>query len=406
MTDHNLSGGARSGQGEDIGTRSYPPLVSNAGWWQFVQVTRANFQTIADAAGVSKTTVCRAFHGRGVNARTRVKVLKEARRQGYQANPLVQAWMTQVRGSRAKHFQGTLAYISAYVPEPVIPEPSVVGRFLSGARQRAKEMGFGLEVFYPMQHSVSRERLTQILLSRGIPGAVVVAANYASHDLIHPLEDAHFPLSGDKLACVSLGGVFENPARNFSINDQYAAGRLMARQLLRLGYERPGLVINPYVDFITDSRFQAGFLSLNSFALRRPRVPLLMSKPTETEEFAMWFRAFRPDVVVSSFPLVLQWLDAMGVCVPGEVGFATFDADPVQLPQVSGIDQQHEEVAAAAVELLVQMINLNQFAPPRFARGSEIEGIWVESGTLENQERRSRRRTGGKRRARHCAGSI
>ncbi len=176
-------------------------------------------------------------------------------------------------------------------------------------------------------------------------------------------------VEGSGTACVSLGRVFENPGRNFSIDTQYAAARLMVRQLVWLGYERPGLVINPYVDLITDSRFQVGFLSPNSFALRGPRVPLLMSKPTEEEEIAMWFRTFRPDVVVSSFPLVLHWFDAMGVRVPREVGFATFDADPMQLPQVSGIDQQHEEMAAAAVELLVQMINLNQFAPPRFARG-------------------------------------
>jgi DNA-binding LacI/PurR family transcriptional regulator len=352
------------------------------------EMGRPNFQTIADAAGVSKTTVFRAFHGKGVNARTRRRVLSIARKLGYKANPLVQAWMTQVRTSRALQYQGTLAYISAYVPEPVISEPGAVGRFLQGARQRARELGFGLEVFYPMQHPVSRERLTQILKGRGIVGAVVVAANYASPAQVHPLEEAHFPLVGDDIACASLAGVYENPARHFSINDQYTAGRLMARQLLGLGYRRPGLVINPYVDSITDSRFQAGFFSLNSFALRQPRVPILMSRTSEKEEFEVWFRACSPDVVVASFPFVLEWMRALRLKVPGEVGFATFDADPARLPHISGIDQQHEEVAAAAVDLVVQLINLNQFAAPRFARGSEIEGLWVPGATL--QKRRPR----------------
>jgi LacI family transcriptional regulator len=67
---------------------------------------RVNFQDIATAAGVSKTTVFRAFHGRGINAETRKKILAVAEKLGYRANPLVQAWMTQVRSSRPRAYQG------------------------------------------------------------------------------------------------------------------------------------------------------------------------------------------------------------------------------------------------------------------------------------------------------------
>jgi DNA-binding LacI/PurR family transcriptional regulator len=249
--------------------------------------------------------------------------------------------------------------------------------------KRARELGFGLESFYPLQQPVSPQRLTQILKSRGIPGAVITAANFASSGYVHPLEREHLLVQIEELASASLGGYYENPALHFASNDQYAAGRKMAMNVERLGYRRPGLVIDPYADFVTESRFQAGFLSLKSFVGGSTAVPLLVAGPREELRWVPWFQEHRPDVVVASFPVVMEWMRRLGLRVPEEVGFATFDVDSGRA-ELSGIDQQHEEVAASAVEMVVQQINLNAWGAPRFARGSEIKGSWVAGRTLRN----------------------
>lgn len=71
---------------------------------------------------------------------------------------------------------------------------------------------------------------------------------------------------------------------------------------------------------------------------------------------------------------------APGVKLPDELGFAVLDRSP-GITTASGVDQQMEEVGAAAVEQLVGLIRRGDRGAPKHPRTVLIEPRWVDGDT-------------------------
>lgn len=89
-----------------------------------------------------------------------------------------------------------------------------------------------------------------------------------------------------------------------------------------------------------------------------------------------WLQSQQPDVLISHFThpaTVLQWLRESGIRVPQGIGYVALDL-PDDSAKISGVFQNYERVAQAAIDLLVVQINNFQRGMPNFPRVISIQG--------------------------------
>jgi DNA-binding LacI/PurR family transcriptional regulator len=217
-------------------------------------------------------------------------------------------------------------------------------------------------------------RLRDILVARGIEGVILPGA---------PAWRARLDFDFEPFSVVALGysiaGDFHRVCQH-----QYAEMFAILRRLEALGYRRPGLALHPDTDERTLHHYSSAFLWWQDRRRAEARVPILLRDDLEERTFGAWFRAHRPDVVLAQRPPAtdyLAWLRALGEEVPATTGFASLDLDDSLLPPVSGLRQDNEGVAAAAVDLVVAQIQRGERGRPKRPRVVMIEGTWVDGAT-------------------------
>src|SRR5215510_4788304 len=135
---------------------------------------QVTLQDIADRAGVSRTTVSMALRNLAnlpLSTRRRIREMADA--LGYRPNPLVATLMSYQRAAksdRPKHL--TLALILKFSRDDVWPE-YVSPDLISGAVQRAGQLGYNVERFWVSDLKMDGARLSQMLSERAVPGLLV-----------------------------------------------------------------------------------------------------------------------------------------------------------------------------------------------------------------------------------------
>lgn len=340
---------------------------------------------IARAAGVSISTVSRALHNApNVRPEVRERVRQAAAKLDYRPHPLVSALMHQIRAHRKSTVRANLAYLDWCVRREDFSGQSVQRRFFAGAKRAAHELGYALEEFFPFADGLGQATLMRMLEARGMRGAVVfihARQDPVTRDALDPRTATEaLPVDFTRLSTVALGGRFAAPSPHFATNDQYAAGRLVGETLLARGYRRPGLALSNYLDTITENRFHAGLHSVWSRSAHASGLRSLVYREGDGAALVGWVRAERIDVLAACADQAPRWLSDAGLRVPRDLGFVSLDAEPGG--PIAGVDQRHEEVAHAAVSLVVEQLNRNECGLPSVPRGVLIEGVWVDGPTL------------------------
>jgi DNA-binding LacI/PurR family transcriptional regulator len=284
--------------------------------------------------------------------------------------------MSHLRMARPIPYQANIAIVDTLAGVDDWRKFSVQKKFHQGVLERSRQLGYTLERFWAGGPETTKKNLTRILSSRGIRGV-----------LIPPLRDystkgEDIPLDHHEFACVTIGCKVVDPGFHFATNDQYVTGQLAHDRLLNLGYKRVGMAIPDYVECIVEQRFSAGFR--NALERRGRPIPkqavLRYGKDNPKKEFLKWVDSFKPDAICSTFPIVKNWLESAGKKVPRDVAVALLDLDSGG-PGWSGVDQESELVGAAAVDLLVQLLQRNELSAPKNPFGLTIEGRWVDGAT-------------------------
>jgi LacI family transcriptional regulator len=211
------------------------------------------------------------------------------------------------------------------------------------------------------------------LRARNIRGAVVAAV--LEHRQIAPEFDALW----SDLACVVVGIRPERPALHFACNDQFSTAMHTAWELERLGYKRPGLVIESAIEENIDHRFSAGF-----HAGRPPedlRIPLLDFHPDGRRAFRDWMQQYHPDVIVCTHPEIREWIGELGLNCPKDIGLVHLDLTP-ELAGWSGMNQNNQIVGAFAVDLVIGQLHRNETGIPECTKCMMVESQWVPGSTL------------------------
>jgi len=346
--------------------------------------SRVSLRTIAEQAGVTRMTVSLALRGKpGVSVETRRKVLKAARQQGYRPDPEVSKLMSRIRSRPPSEPRGGLVLLTSGPHARDWMDSRTERKFIDGAVARARDYGYSMEKLWMDEPGLSSERLMEIIWSRGIEGILVAPLVGHGADRSQRKLDMDF----SRFSVVQISDTVEAPALNCAIHDQYMSMLRMLGRLEALGYRRMGLVLERALDLRVNRRWTAAFLQYRELHGTGDVPPPLVLEGADQKRFDRWFARHRPDVLISLDRFGLRLLEAHGLDIPHDLGYASLDLDgeDPEFPGLSGIDQNARLVGASAADMLVAAIHRRQQGIPLHPIRTEVEGSWVDGATTRPQ---------------------
>ncbi len=333
---------------------------------------------LAAIAKVSRTTISLALRNHpSIPAATRARIQELARQSGYRADPLVTTLMNRLRVSRKRRSVEKLAYLTSWnTPEEWRVSPNDV-QFYNGACRRAIELGYEIEPIWASQPGISKQRLSNILYTRGIRGVIIAP-------LLRPR--GHFTLNWQHLAASTISYTVFKPDLHRTTHSHFSGMIMTLRNLKHRGYLRIGMAAQIDQDQRVNHAWQAAYLQHNFSSPRTQQIPPFMVNEWGAKAFKAWLDKYRPEVVVSNHRNPYDLLLRLGYDVPNEIGFASLDL--VEGTPFSGIDQLPAEVGAAAVDLVASQLHNNEFGLPSHARTVQLDGVWKNGTTTINRLRR------------------
>lgn len=330
-------------------------------------------QQVADAAGVSKSAVSLALRDDPRLAlETRRRVQQIAEQMGYRKNPIVASLMSQLRASQTPRFQANFALINCSPNRQLFDAPAFA-EFRRGIRERADQNGYGVEEFWADEPGVPLGRLRQILHARSIKGILVATARDARPLFLGHSEFFH------EFCFASVGAERTDPVLPRAANNFFRTARAAVDAAIRLGYRRPGLVVDDRLDVLLERRLSSGFAAAvrdRAAILPSGAVAPLVSASIDAIEFARWLKAEKPDVVITEQTAVMEWARDLKVSVPDELGLLHLDWNP-QLRDWAGMQQNSGLVGAAAADLLIGQLVNNETGVPDYPKLVVVDSDFV-----------------------------
>lgn len=342
---------------------------------------------VAEKAGVHVTTVSLALRNHpSLPERTRDRIRKLAEEMGYRPDPNLRALMAYRRSQQQTRTIQTLAYVTNWDSRWGWQDFPAHGLFFVGAQQRSEALGYRLEHFWLGEPKLSERRLGEILHSRGISGVVLASQRFDS--------DARLDMEWSRFASVKIDYFPHEPRLHMVTNDQRSILRLATRKVRAAGYRRIGLALHRDWDRGVDGSMSSGHIEAQQEYPLEDRVPIhfieKVDSPPADERWggraplsrlAEWVREWRPDAVIGFGPALRPQLEALGLRVPQDIGFADLFLG-AEDGSVAGIRHNCRRVGEVAVELLAGQLQLNTFGLPEYPTSTLVEGTWFEGETL------------------------
>lgn len=334
---------------------------------------------IAELAGVSPSAVSLALRNSPkVSTATRRRILRLAKRLGYQPNARITELMSQVRLERAPQRTACFGVVSLY-PEARPWEKSLhLTRIYEGMTTRAEALGYRLEPIFLRAPGMSFRRIRSILDARGIQGMLCFGS---------PELGDEWPAELDHYAIVTQGLSIRTPLHRVVSHVYNDMWRVLAK-IHELGYKRPGLVIGRYEEERSAHAYLCVFLGWSQLVLGTPAgIPVLPLERVEEKPFMAWFDEHRPDVVIfvhhyDALPAFEMMLRRKRIRVPDELGVAAISQSLAGTP-FSGLQENQHLIGAWAVELLAARIMNRDFGIPTIPRIEMVERQWIDGHTLK-----------------------
>jgi DNA-binding LacI/PurR family transcriptional regulator len=336
-------------------------------------------QDVAKAAGVSKNTVSLALRNSPeIPPKTRGRIAQLAKRMGYRKNPTVAHLMAQLRSNAPGGYKATLAIINAHQDRNAFTSHPTIPIYVKGCRRRATQSGYSLDEFWLHEEGLDGTKLNRILRSRNIRGVIVAGL----------MKDNYLPerflTTWNKYPCVVTGVRTRDPALPFACTDHHILAMRAVENALRLGYRRPGLVLDGTIDRLVEFRFTSGYLT----ALKQLPDSNRLNPFYQVDEaridptlFEQWYRNERPDVILTLYHEVQRWLGSMNLTSPRDVGLIQLEWRSDH-PHWAGVCQHNDIVGEMAVEMVISMIHHNENGISPFPRATLIGSTWIDGSTV------------------------
>lgn len=346
--------------------------------------------TIAKAANVSTATVSRALRNDPrISETTRKKITEIAQSLGYRPNPLVSIFQSHVRTGRQATYQANIAWIDDQTLPGRWHSVPWLRPYYDGANQRALELGYKLEIIRleelrDWSPDLNVARFAKILEARGIYGAILPMLTHTS------LVAGEWPCAIAELGSSTIS--LETASRpafrprywHKVIPDYFFNTHLAMRQILELGYTRPGLVISNWYDRFTDWRVKGAYLAEQQVLPPHDRIPpLLLENIADVRQLRLWLEQHKPDCILCSHGQMRAWLQEAGKAVPRDLGLVHI-GHAEDVADWAGVDERHLQLGQAAVDVVVAQLHRNERGQPAVARTIAIQGIWCQGSTVRD----------------------
>ncbi|MCE0497566.1 MAG: substrate-binding domain-containing protein [Methylacidiphilales bacterium] len=317
-----------------------------------------------------------------VSKKRRAKIRAIAKQLNYSPDPNLSALAAYRQTHYPRPTATPIAWISNFPTRNYWIEPAgFVNRYFQGATRRAREIGYHLEHFWLGEPGMTPQRLSKILYTRGISG-ILLTPQHRSY--------THLNLDWDKFCAVTFGYSLIRPSLHMTTTNHYRSLGMVMRKLRSLGYRRIGLM--PYL--LHDTRVLHNFHA--AYLMDRLRVPVELQIPVYfvpdysqnvEEEKLEWFRAHRPEVIITSNGSALDGiLRSEGLRCPEDIGLVSLGTSDRRANKtdriISGADENYEEVGVAAMDLLVTLMHRNERGVPSTPRTVLIDSKWVSGTTV------------------------
>ena len=334
-------------------------------------------EDVAQKAGVSRATVSRALRNHPAipfSTQQRIKVIAD--KLGYSPNPFVAVLMSQLKSQRKEKMTSVLALISAFPIKTGWQDNPSVTRMVEGAFVQAQKLGYRIDTFCLVESGMTDERLSRILVTRGIQGAIILPT---------PKSGTQINLNWSKFSSVALGYSMTNPRLHRVCNHLAHTITTALDNVIRLGYRRIGMAMQLDTDDRVDHAWRSGYLLYRDMFPDIKFAPMLLTPNWNERTFRGWFLKIKPEVVVTDDMRVQVWLKNLGSSTPKNVGLVLLDCSTSRCT-CAGIDQHHEIMGAAAVDLVVGQLHRNETGIPFHPKYVMIEGSWVNGLSVRRQK--------------------
>lgn len=333
---------------------------------------------LAKIAGVSTATVSLALRNDPrIRPHVRKRIQKIAVKNKYRPNPVVASLIAQVRGSRNAPRQGTLGMV--FISEAASNgEMLAVKEWTTAVEARANQLGYGFDRFVLAKNEGNPRHLAKIIDARGIRGLIAVGPFLGG---VIPSEFGAVWLNS---ATIVIGCRPVRPELSAVSEDHFSTAARAVHEISRLGYRRPGLCLQSGMDDLEVRKFVGGIWAEQGPLSNQDRIPPFRYKPEAELEFKLWIKRHRPDVILTLHTEIKEWLGAMGLNSPADIGLVHLDLTP-GMKEWAGIRQHHQQIGFAAVDMLIGQLHRNEFGAPPFQKCQLVYGTWIPGGTVREQ---------------------
>ena len=337
---------------------------------------RVTLTDVAKEAGVHHSTVSRALRNHpGIPASTRDRVRQIAEKIGYIPDPNLSALAAYKKTKKKHGFLTNLAWITNFPTETGWSSNPHFVAYHKGAKQRATELGYGLEEFWLAGSIQAGKSPTKILRARGICGL-----------LFCPQTDPgiQLDLEWNYFTPVSLGyTVAATPLHNAAL-DHFASIQLLVRELYGLGYRRPCLVLPVKADARMNISWSAGYTSVAQelSIFECPPVHL------DEEELVDTVKKTKPDVLLTTrgfAQYAREHLPSSGVRIPEDMGLAAIDCSSQDIG-MGGILELGEQIGGIGLDMVNTMLQQGERGLPKYPKHILIRGEFQMGTTLQRTQ--------------------
>ena len=332
---------------------------------------------IARLLGLSTMTVSRALRGAPrVAPATRKRVLAAAQQLGYTPDPHLARLMEFVRSRKKTGSRATIAVLREYVPQDGLLAPSYQFVPIEDIRRRAHGYGYRVEEFFLGKDGLTPARLQEVLHARGTEAVIV-----SPQSMQLPCSKVDY----SPFAAVTFGNAMQEPALHMCAGNMTLGIQTAAEQLTARGYQRIGVAVTQWIVNRSQFGYSGGLFHWQHRMPAKNRVPLLLFPSNDLsrgrDAFLRWMEKHGPDALITFDTHVPDWLCALGLSYPKDIGFVVHDWTP-KMEGFAGIYQRREHLAAAAVDIVVAQLAQHERGVPEVPRHVMIPPLWVEGPSV------------------------
>ncbi len=360
--------------------------------------THITIRDVAAAAGCSHATVSRVLRGEPrVNEELREKVKAAASKLGYRVNPLVASLMAAHNTRSARRtVTANIAWINTHPDKNYWHANPHNNFYYQAAKKHVLDRGFGFDEVWALELGMTAMRLNEILHARGIYGLLVSqsckvfmnigfdAANF-SVAAIGPIDTGQLAWNRATVSSrQNMEVVYENlRERNYNRIGVTVPIRAFKKDQIKQFNRQKYESVRKIIPESTRAGL-AGFYYQQSFQIKSDRLaPFMYDRDDEAnflEDLSAWIKKAKPDAVICSDRAVYQAIENAGLKVPNDVGIAHLSLSS-DVKGWSGMNNQPEHQAHAAVDLLCSSLQYGHPGLPKVARSVFIPGQWQDGWT-------------------------